>query len=339
MAFSMLAAAFLYAPDPSDTDNSGINTNPIVNSFEYDLEFSSTVIKELNSFRMVASTSNLNKTEIDQTINEMEGVSKVGSEFRKIDDSTWNYFAEITLKKSANLNEILDDIFALDYFTDADKVAMKYMTISSPGELSLYNPTLDINRNFTFEAAVLPTLVSIETVSGDTVTVSGTVTLRGMDITGLELIESANTSSQAQYYSVEQNLPVISLGSELLFEGAAENIDENYYKEQIELIDENAQVYFVPDENLIRFAGQSSVIHSGELMSLFSEISTLSFYQDATFELSSVFVSDINKELALGSNILTAQVRLGHAKGDEVNLAINLYVQRDDAQVMQAIEN
>ena len=207
----------------------------------------------------------------------MEGVSKVGSEFRKIDDSTWNYFAEITLKKSANLNEILDDIFALDYFTDADKVAMKYMTISSPGELSLYNPTLDINRNFTFEAAVLPTLVSIETVSGDTVTVSGTVTLRGMDITGLELIESANTSSQAQYYSVEQNLPVISLGSELLFEGAAENIDENYYKEQIELIDENAQVYFVPDENLIRFAGQSSVIHSGELMSLFSEISTLSF--------------------------------------------------------------
>jgi len=135
MAFSMLAAAFLYAPDPSDADNSGINTNPIVNNFEYNISFESNVIKELNSFRMVASTSNLNKSEIDNVISKMDMVTKVGSEFRKVDDSTWNYFAEITLKKSANLADVLNEIFALDYFTGTEKTAMKYMTLASPGEL------------------------------------------------------------------------------------------------------------------------------------------------------------------------------------------------------------
>jgi hypothetical protein len=339
MAFSMLAASFLYAPDSSNTNTDGINTNSIINSFEYDIGFESTVVKEINSFRMVAKTSNLNKAQIDKEINSINGISKIGSEFRKIDDSTWNYYAEVTLKKSANLNETIDLIYALDYFSESDRIAMKYMTLSSPGPLVLYNPQLDINRNFTFEAAVLPSLVSIETMPGDTVSVNGKITLRGMEVTALELIESANVSSQPQYFSVEKTLPIISFGNELLFEGAAETIDENYYNAQIKLIDENAQIYFVPDENIIRFAGQSTVENSDAIVLLFSEINSLSLYRDAEFELSSIFVAELGKEVALDSNNFTAQVRLGHAIDEEVMLTVNLFVTRDVASIMQAIEN
>ena len=340
MAFSMIAAAFIYVPEDSGANTDGINTNPIVNSFVYDLDFSSTAIKELNSFRMVAKTSNLDKSQIDSAIQGMDGVSKVGSEFRNNANGVWDYFAEITLKKTANLNDILNQIFELEYFTDGEKVAMKYMTINSPGMLTLYNSELDINRNFEFTSTTLPALVSIETVSGDTISLNGSVTLRGMNITALEIIEASNETAQPQYFSVNETLPIISLGNELLFEGQTDqNIDQNYYTEQLALIDESAQIYFVPDENLLRFAGQSSVTNSDAILSLFSEMDALAFYQDAEFELSSVYVSELEKEFALDSNTLTAQIRLGHTIGEEVSLALNLYVQRESAAIMQGIEN
>ena len=342
MAFSMIAVAFnSTTQNNQNSDTSGINTNPIVNSFDYELNFSSTAIKELNSFRMVAKTSNLDKSQIDTAIQKMDGVSKVSSEFRNNNNGVWDYFAEITLKKTANLNDILNQIFELEYFTGAEKVAMKYMTIASPGELKLYNPTLNIDRNFEFTSATLPALVSIETIAGDTITVSGSVTLRGMDITALEIIESSNQNSQPQYFSVNETLPIITLGNELLFEGQTSdlNIDQNYYTEQLALIDSTAQIYFIPDENVIRFAGQSSVTNSDAILSLFSEMQALAFYQDAEFELSSVYINELAKELTLDSNTITAQVKLGHQIGDEANLTLNVYVQRENASVMQGIEN
>ena len=338
MAFSMIAVAFISTQNNPSTDSDGINTNPIINSFEYQLDFETTTIKELNSFRMVAKTSNLDKSQIDNAIQEMDGVSKVGSEFRNNANGVWDYFAEITLKKTANLNDILNQIFELEYFVGTEKVAMKYMTIASPGELILYNSELDINRNFTFTQTTLPALVFIETMPGDTISVGGSVTLRGVDITALELIEN---EAQPQYYSVNETLPIVSLGNELLFEGQTsdQNIDQNYYTEQLALIDQTAQMYFIPDENTIRFAGRSSVTNSNEILSLFSEMEALVFYQDAEFELSTVYITELQKELALDSNTITAQVKLGHAIGEEVALTLNAVVQKDQASVMQAIEN
>ena len=65
----------------------------------------------------------------------------------------------------------------------------------------------------------------------------------------------------------------------------------------------------------------------------------LAFYQDAEFELSSVYINELAKELTLDSNTITAQVKLGHQIGDEANLTLNVYVQRENASVMQGIEN
>ncbi|MBT4870318.1 MAG: hypothetical protein HON47_01995 [Candidatus Diapherotrites archaeon] len=341
MAFSMIAAALIYVPDSTSDNTDGINTNPIVNTFKYDLEFESSTIKELNSFRMLAKTSHLNKQEIDLVVRGLSEVSSVSSEFRKNEGNNWDYFAEISLKKNALVDDVVDKIYELKYFEGAEKVAMKYMTISSPGELMLYNSELDIDRNFVFEAPTLPVLVSTETLPGDLVSVAGTITLRGKDITALELVESSNTTAQPQYFSVTNTLPIISLGNELLFEGQTSdtNIDQNYYQDEIAKIDESIQLFFVPDENTIRFAGQSKVENSDAILNLFSSIESLSFFQDAEFELSNVFVSELDKEIQLDSNTLSAQVRLGHALDEEVNLSINLVIARDVASVMQAIEN
>ena len=341
MAFSMIAAALIYVPDSANTNTDGINTNPIVNTFKYDLEFESNAIKELNSFRMVAKTSHLNKQEIDLVVRGLSEVSSVSSEFRKNEGNNWDYFAEITLKTNATVDAVLEKIYELKYFEGAENVAMKYMTISSPGELMLYNSELNIDRNFVFEAPTLPVLVSTSTVPGDLISITGTITLRGKDIVALELVESSNTTAQPQYFSVTNSLPIISLGNELLFEGQTSdvNIDQNYYQDEITTIDENAQLFFVPDENIIRFAGQSSVTNSDELLALFSEIDSLAFFQDAGFEISNVFVPELDKEFALDTNTITAQIRLGHEISEEVNLTLNIVVERDNAKVMQAIEN
>jgi len=336
MAFSMIAVAFTSMQNNPSTDNSGINTNPILNSFTYDLDFSSTAIKELNSFRMVAKTSNLDKSEIDTAIQKMDGVSKVGSEFRNNANGVWDYFAEITLKKTANLEDILNQIFELEYFTDAEKVAMKYMTISSPGKLLLYNTELEINRNFEFSSTTLPALVSIETMPGDVINISGSVTLKGMDITALELIELEKTR-----FTITKDLTIASLGNELFFEGQTsdQNIDQNYYKGQLSLIDENAQMYFIPDENIIRFAGISTTNKSSNLLNLFSEMNSLAFYQDAEFDAQSLFIPDLNKEFPVDSSKITAKIKSGHSIGEEISLSLNITVQEGTIQVAQGIEN
>ncbi len=340
MAGSMFAIGSLNSNKDSGTTDTPINTNPIVNPYDYPLSFQTTAIKELNSFRMVVKTSELNKQEIDLAIQKVDGVAKVSSQFRKTDSAQWDYFAEISLKKNILIGDVLDEIYSLSYFDGTEKVAMKYMTVSSPGELQLYNQTLDINRNFVFEATTLPALVSIETMPGDIIALKGTVTLQGKNITALELIESSNVTAQPQYYSVNEFLPIISLGNELLFEGQTDqNIDQNYYTDQLKIIDSSAQIYFVPDANTIRFAGQSTVSNSGAILNLFSAITSMSMFQDAEFELSSVFIPDLNKEIPLDLNTITAQVRLGHSVGKEVDLELNIIVQRDSAQVMQGIEN
>ena len=343
MALSMIAVAGISVMEQGTNSGNGsnINTNPIVTPYAYDLEFNTSAIKELNSFRMVAGTTHLTKTDIDNAIKDIDGISKISSEFRKAQDSSWLYYAEITLKKTAVLDDAINNIYALEYFDTGEKVAMKYMTISSPGELELYNKDLDINRNFTFAASTLPALVGIETMPGDEISVSGTVTLKGKEVTALELMENNNITGSPQYFSTQETLQILTLGEDLLFEGQTsdQNIDQNYYKEQLALIDSDSQIYFMPDENTIRFAGQSKVINSEAIANLFSEIDSMSMFQDATFNLTSVYITELDKDLELDSNIITAQVRLGHSVDDEVDLTLNLFVERDTASVMQGIEN
>jgi hypothetical protein len=341
MALSMLAVAFLYTDNDGSNNTDGINTNPITSTFEYDISFNTTAIQNLNSFRMVAKTTQLDKQAIDLAVGRIEGIAKVNSQFRKTDGAEWDYFAEISTKKNTDLGTIINAIYALEYFSSSEQVVMKYMTISVPKEkIELYNTELNITRDFNFESGTLPALVSIETLPGDMLSVSGKITLQGKTVLELALVESENQTAQPQQYTAEAQLPILSLGNTIMFEGITlATIDENSLKEQINSIDSEAQVFFIPDANSTRVVGQSTIGKENEIETILVDFSEIKFLQEANFDTNSVYVTELNSDVPVEPTSFSAQVNLGHNVGDEISLSLNIYVQREIAFIAQGIEN
>ena len=230
MAFSMIAGIGISVMNnPVETiDNSNNLPEPTATTFSYTLSFDANAIKDLSSFRTALMTSSEDKTLIDAELKKVSGVSTVSSQFRKdsADSNSWIYLAEVTIKKTASINDILTEIYSIKYFdANSDKIAMKHMTINVPKSIMIHNTDLNIDRNYSFPATTLSALTNIITLPGDALTVEGTIKLQGSVISSIELIESVNKTAQDrmmkewqaqigdlnQQIIVDTNTPVIDL--------------------------------------------------------------------------------------------------------------------------------
>ena len=344
MAASMFALPFLYSGDDQPTDNTPVDQSLTDGTtFTYTTTFDANVIKELNSIRFAVSTSVLDKTSIDQAVLKVNGIANIASEFRKNDANTWLYVATATLKKNFSADEVINGIFDLSYF-NGEQAAYKYVTINSPTQVLLQNTQLDLNRKFSFENATLSALVPLGTQIGDSISVDGTVKLQGNQITAAEFIQNSNNTAAPQQFTVAGAATIVSLGEKISFEGTTtETVDENTIKDALNAIDENSVVSFYqfdankPDKTIY---GKASLSKASEIQAILEENNfTHKITQEGTVALATVFVPDLEKELTLVENSFSAQLNLGHDANDEVNLAINIYAQRDSAFVIEAIEN
>jgi hypothetical protein len=217
MAFSMIAGiGYMVLNDPIIQNNNNDNPlEPTVSSFNYSLSFDANAIRDLSSFRVGLLTSLEDKAILDAEVKKVEGVSTVASQFRKdsTDSNEWIYLAEISVKKNAKLETVLEGIYAITYFKESsDKMAMKHMTISVPKSVMLHNADLNIDRNYSFASTTLSALTNISTVAKDELVVTGSITLQGSVITAIELIESQNKTeenrliSQIQTQEVDKNI-------------------------------------------------------------------------------------------------------------------------------------
>ena len=201
MAFSMIAGiAISVMNNPIQPDTSANDLpEPTSTTFNYSLSFDANAIKDLSSFRTALVTSFEDKVLIDAEVKKLSGVSTVSSQFRKdsTDSNTWIYLAEVTIKKTANINEVLTGIYSIKYFdANSEKIAMKHMTINVPKNIMLHNTDLNIDRNYSFPSTTLSALTQIVTLPKDEITVQGTIQLQGSAIVSIELIESANKTAQ-----------------------------------------------------------------------------------------------------------------------------------------------
>jgi len=222
MAFSMIAGIAISVINnpiqPNDTTNN--LPDPTATTFNYSLSFDANAIKDLSSFRTALVTSFEDKVLIDTEIKKIEGVSTVNSQFRKdsTDSNTWIYLAEVTIKKTANINEVLNGIYLVKYFdANADKLAMKHMTINVPKSVMLHNTDLNIDRNYSFNSATLSALTQISTMPNDELTVEGTIQLQGNAIITIELIESMNKTAQDRMIK-EWEAQMVDLNQQLIID-------------------------------------------------------------------------------------------------------------------------
>ncbi len=211
MAFSMVAGIAISVMNNPIQTNSSSNDNtlePTATVFSYTLSFDANAIKDLSSFRTALVTSFEDKTLIDAQVKKIGGVSTVSSQFRKdsADANTWIYLAEITVKKGTSINDVLTGIYSISYFdSNSDKIAMKHMTISVPSSVMLHNTDLNIDRNYSFPSTTLSALTGMSTLSGDELTVEGTIKLQGTVLNSVELLESVNKTAQARMIQEWQN--------------------------------------------------------------------------------------------------------------------------------------
>jgi len=210
MAISMLAAAFLYGPEPETVPD--VTLTPEAVEFTYNASFDTTIITELSALRLRAGTTEIDKAKVDESLKGVSGVSKVSSKFITNSDKTWDYFADIYLSRSTNVLETGNTILSLDAFSSTQqKSAVKYATIASPGKIELINPDLNITRDFNFDGITLTSMTSLETMPGDEIAVQGTIKLKGKDITFIELFEVFNYNSiqldTNNLISIDENTP------------------------------------------------------------------------------------------------------------------------------------
>ena len=139
---------------------------------------------------MVASTTSIDKDEIDSLVSKVSGVSRVSSRLTKLADfEGWFYYAEVYLKKGVDSSIVAENILAIDLFSKdpSESQVVKYMTISAPASVKLFNPDSNISRDYNFESTTVSALVDLATLPGDKISVTGTIKLIGKTITGLEL--------------------------------------------------------------------------------------------------------------------------------------------------------
>jgi hypothetical protein len=231
MAFSMIAGiAISVINNPIQPDNTNNDLpDPTATTFNYSLSFDANAIKDLSSFRTALVTSFDDKLLIDAELKKVSGVSTVSSIIRK-DDATainWTYLAEVTIKKTANINEVLNGIYLVKYFdANADKLAMKHMTINVPKSVMLHNTDLNIDRNYSFTSTTLSALTQISTMPSDELTVEGTIQIQGSAIVSIELIESANKTAQSRMIE-EWEAQMIDQNGQLIIDTTNTSVDTN----------------------------------------------------------------------------------------------------------------
>ncbi len=335
LAGSMIAAGIIYLPRGA-TNNNDIDLTDLSNQsttiFDYQATFDTNVLTELNSIRLAGETTYLNKQEIDMTIKGIDGVSRITvSEFRGGGEK-WVYYAEIDLKKDSVLEDVVNEIFALEYFT-GETQAMKKITINTPGTIEVYNADLNITRNFEFTYPTTVAIASLTTQVGDVITVDGLLKLKGNEITYIELIESANKTNQPETFLVNETLPIISIGEELFFEASNTtdtNVDENTLRDDLTLLDENVLVYFFQGQTF----GQTNISNLSEVRNLLeANYDNVSLKRQAEFLLENAFITELNQEFVF-ENSFAGEVEATRNVGDNIPLEISINIQRGNASIV-----
>jgi len=347
MALSMLAAGLLYREnDSSDTtaDAADILANQNQATFNYEITFDTNTLKELNALRFAAKTSLTDKQAIDDAVLGVEGVSKISSKFVKQPNETdWYYFAEVTLKRTSDTLAVSDAISLLEVFDSEEGSfeAMKYMTIASPGKVSIHNTDLNVDRDFNFEVTTLSAIVSLETLPEDSITVSGTMTLKGNAIQSLDLLEQMNNTGAPKQFSATSSFTIVSLEDEFVLEAEKDSniFDENYLRESVLALDGNAEMYFDASDT-----GAASVLFFDEsavtaLTKLFEDSNfSVTVTRTANFDENYFSVPELGSLLSYPEGSFTAKVSPERKAGDEVELSLYGYYSRDKILFISAEE-
>lgn len=295
MAISMLAAAFLYAPTQ---DTTTVDPNVVVQNnateFTYTANFDTITISELSSLRIRATTSEIDKQKVDEAVKKVSGVSRINSKFVTGQNGGWDYFADIGLTRSANVSETANNILNLSIFSSdpTAKNIVKIMTLTSPGKVTLTNTDLNITRDYNFDGVTLSAFVDVSTQPKDVITVSGTVKLKGKDLTFLELIEASNLSSTPITYNFKSEKTILEL-KDTVFLDADRNFNTFFETElianEIRAIDENTQVFVYPVSTIITI--KSSVTFSENLLNELKDINGVTTVDSSSTGLSITFDS------------------------------------------------
>jgi len=335
LAGSMLAAALIYLPDNSNQQNVDPDLIPQNQPvFNYTTSFETQIIQDLEAIKIIVETSEMNKSEIDYSIQKIEGISRIeSSQFISTGSEKWYYLAEINLRKNTNIKQIVEEIFSQQYF-NGEKQAMKRVSISTPKEdINLVDSETNFSRKFQFDYATTFAIVSLDSLPNDNIIVEGTIRLQGNTITYIELMETENKTSAPTFFEVEKELLINDIGNELFFEVTTDkNIDQNYYQEQLKQLDENA-IFFVYESKIY---GQT--IAKKELVEeILVDINNIQFKQAGTIFIDSLFVEDLNKEIVFEKE---TQIEFNYGKkvGDKILAVITLAISRTSEEIMQVIE-
>ncbi len=206
MIISIFAVAFMYGSGPQDEVNTSVDQSLQPSTFAYTIDFETQVLQELSALKFSALTTSLNIQEIDSAISGIEGVRKVGSQFQATGSEQWVYLADITTKKGYSVEEIAKQISELEFFS-GEVNTIKYVTVSTPTEeVTITNETLGLDKNYLFETGTVSTMANINTMPGDNISVTGSISLQNNAIVTLELYEYFNMSQMLRE-QVDLNLP------------------------------------------------------------------------------------------------------------------------------------
>jgi hypothetical protein len=328
LAGSMLAGAFIWMPDTPSPNDIVIPSQQ--SSIEYQTSFTTTAIQDLEAIRIIGETSELNKNIIDLSIQGIEGVSRIqSSRFEPTGGKTWFYLADISLRRNSNINEIVENIFSLEYFV-GETDAMKRMSISTPEtNIELKNPSLNLERNFKFEYETTFAITPLNTLSGDEIIVQGNITMQGNEIVFIELMEQINLELQPKYFEAEKEFELLEVGNELFFEVQGD-FNKEFYSEQANAI---ADTIAFPINNTLM--GQSIIERKEELIELF---------QDYNLDLKisgKIFIEELFVE-ELGELVFEEEftIELSHEQkvGNIINVIITISKIRDEIKLFDASE-
>jgi hypothetical protein len=300
MIISTIGIGLLYGQDNNSSASTSSTEQLLENKeeFSYTVSFDTKTLAELNALRLIVMTDSVDKDAIDAKVTKIEGVSRTSSRLTKLTDfEGWFYFAEIYLKKGTDPSIIADNILALEIFsqTPEERQIVKYMTIIAPEKAKLTNTDLNISRDYNFESTTVSALVNLDTLAGDEISVSGTISLIGKTISALELIEENNLTTSPKQYTIKQKLELKELEESVMFEGEREvnlYLIQSELQNELKLIDENSIVYLYPFDTIIKINSNNEF--SEETLLKFEEI--LGVNSINTEDKKIIFI-DFNSEL------------------------------------------
>lgn len=260
MVLSLVAVAFLYGPTQNDSASELSNEQLYSTNeeFFYNISFETKTLSELNALRMVAKTDSLEKENIDSAVTKIDGVSRISSRLTKLENfEGWFYYAEIYLKRGTSASLVAENVLSLDFFSQnsQEQQVLKYMSVSTPGQIKLVGTDSNITRDYNFDSGTVSALVGLSTISGDNVSVSGTIGLIGKNISSLELIEESNLTAQPIDYSLTKKIILEELTDKVTFEGEREiatYLNPEEFKTKLKTIDENGDVFVYSFDNSIK---------------------------------------------------------------------------------------